>query len=46
MGRKVPELNDPNYRELIFGNYRIIYGIFEEKIQILRIIHSSSMLSL
>ena len=27
MGRIVPELKRENYRELIFGNYRIIYTI-------------------
>lgn len=36
MGRLVPELHNPNYREIIFGNYRIIYSIGLE-IQILTI---------
>lgn len=36
MGRLVPELHNPNYREIIFGNYRIIYSISLE-IQILTI---------
>lgn len=36
MGRLVPELHNPNYREIIFGNYRIIYSIGIE-IQILTI---------
>lgn len=27
MGRKVHELNDPNIRELILRNYRLIYRI-------------------
>ncbi|WP_068716928.1 type II toxin-antitoxin system RelE/ParE family toxin [Vibrio tritonius] len=36
MGRLVPELHNSNYREIIFGNYRIIYSIGLE-IQILTI---------
>jgi len=27
IGREVPELSGSNYREVIFGNYRIIYKI-------------------
>jgi len=30
LGRLVPELNNPNYREIIFGNYRIIYTVKTE----------------
>lgn len=30
MGRFVPELHNTNYREIIFGNYRIIYSITTE----------------
>ena len=41
MGRKVPELDDPNIRELILRNYRLIYQILGEKIQIVRLIHGS-----
>ena len=46
LGRKVPELEDPNIRELIFRNYRLIYRSFEEKIQIIRILHGSRLLNL
>ncbi|MBY9005983.1 MAG: type II toxin-antitoxin system RelE/ParE family toxin [Candidatus Lokiarchaeota archaeon] len=46
LGRKVPELDDPNIRELILRNYRLIYRIFEEKIQIIRILHGSRMFNL
>ena len=41
LGRKVPELDDPSIRELILRNYRIIYRVSEENIQIIRIIHGS-----
>ena len=44
MGRKIPELDDPNIRELILSNYRLIYQILGEKIQIVRLIHGSRIL--
>src|SRR6056297_3316390 len=44
-GRVVPELNDILTRELIFGNYRIIYRISENKIFILTIRHIRQILS-
>ncbi|MCK4371224.1 MAG: type II toxin-antitoxin system RelE/ParE family toxin [Candidatus Lokiarchaeota archaeon] len=43
-GRKVPELDDPNIRELILRNYRLIYRIFGDKVQIVRLFHSSRIL--
>ncbi|MGQ4874619.1 MAG: type II toxin-antitoxin system RelE/ParE family toxin [Promethearchaeia archaeon] len=46
IGRKVPEYNDPNIRELIFKNYRLIYKIIDDKIQIIRLIHGSRNLNL
>lgn len=36
-GRKVPEINRSNIREIIDGNYRIIYRIEEKSITILTI---------
>ncbi len=46
IGRKVPEIDDPNIRELIFRNYRLIYQFLGDKIQIVRIIHGSRILDL
>ncbi|MGV3538758.1 MAG: type II toxin-antitoxin system RelE/ParE family toxin [Rufibacter sp.] len=44
-GRVVPELNDKNIRELIEGNYRIIYQLTSEgQIQILTVHHSARQL--
>jgi toxin ParE1/3/4 len=43
MGRKVPELADSGYREIIFGSYRIIYKV-ESMIQILTVRNSRQML--
>ena len=44
-GRKVPEIKRINIREIIEGNYRIIYRIEEKRISILTIRHSSQLLS-
>lgn len=30
-GRIIPEYNEPNLRELIYGNYRVIYRISKEE---------------
>ena len=40
----VPESDDPNDRELIFKNYRIIYNYQEDNIEIITIIHGSRQL--
>ncbi len=41
-GRVVPEIENPDIRELIEGNYRIIYKIVsKEQIDILTVYHSS-----
>jgi toxin ParE1/3/4 len=39
MGRIVPEVEDPNIRELIIYSYRLIYEISPKRIEILAIIH-------
>lgn len=45
LGRIVPEFKKKTIRELIFGNYRIIYRIKNEKqIDILRVFHSARLL--
>ncbi len=42
VGRIVPEKNDENIRELIEGNYRIIYEVGgDERIEVLMVHHSS-----
>ncbi len=41
-GRKVPEVDDPNIRELIYKNYRIVYhSPKKDLIRILTVFHSS-----
>ena len=45
MGRIVPEFENPNIRELIEGNYRIVYFIANKNaINIIRIHHSARLL--
>ena len=39
LGRIVPELSEPNVRELIIYSYRLIYEIKSEHVEILTIIH-------
>ncbi|MCV9389050.1 type II toxin-antitoxin system RelE/ParE family toxin [Reichenbachiella ulvae] len=46
MGRKVPETEKENLRELIEGNYRIIYEVGNVDIFILTVHHSSRPLKL
>ena len=45
LGRVVPEYENESIRELILGNYRIIYRIIsEERIDILTVHHSAKRL--
>jgi len=39
MGRVVPEIEDPNIRELIIYSYRLIYEVSSSRVVILAIIH-------
>ncbi len=43
-GRIVPELEIDEVRELIYGNYRIIYKIMKESIIIMTVRHSRQIL--
>jgi len=41
-GRIVPELDDPMFREVIYGNHRIVYRIIgADDIEILAVIHGA-----
>ncbi|PIP35011.1 MAG: plasmid stabilization protein [Desulfobacterales bacterium CG07_land_8_20_14_0_80_52_14] len=44
IGRIVPEIRNNQFRELIYGNYRIIYRIEAEQIAILTIRHGKQIL--
>ena len=41
IGRKVPEADREDIRELIFQNYRIIYRIKPEHVYIVTVLHGS-----
>ena len=41
VGRIVPEKNDENVRELLYQNYRIIYRVKSDQIELLTIIHGA-----
>ena len=43
-GRVVPEYNDENLREKLYENYRIVYRIKEEVIEIVALCHGSRLL--
>jgi toxin ParE1/3/4 len=45
LGRATPEAGASIIREIIFGNYRIIYRLGSEMIQVLTVIHGSKDLS-
>jgi toxin ParE1/3/4 len=44
IGRMVPELNQKDIREIIAGNYRIIYQITNQKTAFILTVHHSSRL--
>ena len=39
MGRIVPEIGDPNIRELIIYSFRLIYEMSSNRIEVLAVIH-------
>ncbi len=45
-GRKVPEYNDPNLREILYKSYRIIYLIKLGHLEIISISHGSRLLKI
>ena len=44
IGRVAPEIKNDQFRELIYGNYRIIYRIEKTQISILTIRHGKQIL--
>jgi plasmid stabilization system protein ParE len=41
IGRIIPEIGDPNCREIIYGSYRIMYRVEKNKVWITGIIHGA-----
>lgn len=42
--RVVPEIGDEQFRELIYGNYRILYRIEKKQVSILTVRHGKQIL--
>ena len=40
-GRTVPEASSENIRELLFGNYRIIYRVEPTRVLVMTVIHAA-----
>ena len=43
-GRIVPELDHPDVREVILGNYRIVYRLKSDLIEVLTVYHGTRLL--
>jgi plasmid stabilization system protein ParE len=43
-GRKVPEFDDENIRELFAYSYRIIYGVGQDHVTVAAVVHGRRML--
>ena len=43
-GRVVPEIGNDQFRELIYGNYRIIYCVEKKQVSILTVRHGKQIL--
>ncbi len=44
IGRVVPEVDNKSIRELIYGNYRIIYRVEEMRLSVLTVRHGKQIL--
>lgn len=44
-GRVVPEINRKEIREVILGNYRIVYRVKEDETEILTVHHGAQLLT-
>ncbi len=45
-GRILPELNQDHIREILLGNYRIIYHVKSDIVNILTVYHSARLLNI
>ncbi len=43
-GRVVPEIGRKDFRELLYGNYRIIYKVGDEQVSVLTVRHGRQLL--
>lgn len=45
-GRVVPEVGDESLREVVYGNYRIVYRLKHETVEIVTVFHGARLLRL
>jgi len=45
-GRVVPEVGDESLREVLYGNYRIVYRVKPDAIEVLTVFHGARLLRL
>ena len=45
IGRMVPEFRRKDMRELIIGNYRIVYLVYTDRVDVIRVHHSKRKMS-
>lgn len=45
-GRMVPEAGDESLREVLYGNYRIVYRVKPDAIEVLTVFHGAYLLRL
>jgi plasmid stabilization system protein ParE len=45
-GRMVPEVGDESLREVVYGNYRIVYRLKPDLIEIVTVFHAARLLRL
>jgi len=42
-GRVVPEINDPNIREILWRNYRIVYRVRSTIVEVVTVFHGAML---
>lgn len=45
-GRAVPEVDDVTLREVVYGNYRIVYRVLPEAVEVVTVYHGARLLRL
>jgi len=45
-GRVVPEIGDDSLREVIHGNYRLVYRLHNESVEVVTVYHAARLLRL
>lgn len=45
-GRAVPEVDDPSIREVIHGNYRVVYRLRSDVVEIVTVFHGARLFRL